>query len=470
MRTILRRVLVTAAAASALAIADVSAATRPASAGEDLKGLRAPDGNARAAALREIVKRSREELKDDAPALRAALRRALTKDDAPEVRGLAAAALLHVEGDAAIPAVLDAMRVERDPDAERLLALAWAEISTDAARKALVEATCDASDVRCAALTGEALGSLPAGLGADDLIMLADGALPWAAQAGVCLGLRGVKQARSIQMLVARTSHPDAAVRSAARESLVWLTAQDQGSNPRNWESWWEKAREGFRFPDGPGVRPEVPRPAGSGADSKSTTDRADVASQPTWAEFFGLPIRGARVAFVIDYSQSMWGQRREKAEKELLDAVKSLPGTARVTVILFNERVWTFRKSPVPARPQEKFDLASLLPQLETKSYTNLYDAVETALGLLGDSVAGAGAPGGATPAPGVDDVVVLTDGVPNRGKWKDADRICAGLRERNAGRARISCVALAEEGADLLRRIAKENGGAFVSFPFAK
>lgn len=451
-----------AAAGTAAIVAVVAAAPRNAAAGEELRALRGADAAARAAAVRAIVAKPRDELKADAAYLRTALRRALSKDDAPDVRGLAARALFHIEGDGAIAPVLEAMRTERDPVAEALLAAAWAGIASDPARLALVEATIDAADPRTAALAGEALGALGAGAGADDALVLASGSLSWPAAAGVCLGLRGVRRLAAVDCLVARAGHRDAAVRSAARESLVFLTGEDRGPNPREWEAWWDAAREGFRFPDGPPApAPGAPAP---GHDAKRTTDRPAGAGSPTWAEFFGLPIRGSRVAFVIDYSQSMWGERRAKAEAELIDAVKSLPSTARVTVILFNEKVWLFRPQPVPARPQEKFDLARLLPELETKSYTNLYDAVEEALGLLGAGRAAR------DPAPGLDDVVVLTDGVPNRGRYQDEERICTNLREMNAGRARISCVALAAEGAALLRRLAKENAGGFASAPVAK
>jgi hypothetical protein len=159
-----------------------------------------------------------------------------------------------------------------------------------------------------------------------------------------------------------------------------------------------------------------------------------------------------------------MWGERRARAERELVDAVKALPSAARVSVILFNERVWSFRAAPVPARPQEKLDLAAFLPELETKSYTNLHDAVETALGLLG---AGRFA---VRPPPGLDDVIVLSDGVPNRGLFHDEEKLVESLTAMNAGRARIHCVALASDGAALLKRLAAANGGGFASAPVAK
>jgi VWA domain-containing protein len=477
VRDVLRRKARAAAAVAAVlaATAAFPAGTPPAraAASDDLRALRSADAAVRAGVLREIAGRSAEALRADAAALRPAVRKALAKDEAAPVRGAAARALFQVEGDAAIQAVLDAMKAERDPEAEPALAAAWEGISSDAARRALAAAAADRSDLRLGALAAEALGAPPNAVGRDDLAALLDEASPWPVAAGACLALRGLRERQSVTSLVARMAHPDPAVRAAARESLVFLTGADQGGDPRGWEAWWTKERAGWKFPTAGAPQPPAPpsaqppggRSAGAAEASGSTSDAPSPRpGEATWAEFFGLPIRGRKVAFVIDYSQSMWGKRREDAERELVKAVKGLPATARVSVILFNEKVWRFRPAPFPARPQEKLDLVTYLPEQETKSYTNLHDAIETALGLLGVGREAV------TPPPGVDDVIVLSDGVPNRGLVRDPERLVDAITTLNAGRARIHCVALADAGAALLQRLAAANGGGYAAAPVPK
>ena len=442
----------------ALGVAVVVGAAAAAAAPPEGTGakLRSPDAAERTAGLCELVAATDEDLAAQRRALRPTLQKLLAKDPAPTVRGLAARVLARLEGADALPHLLAAVGAERDPEAEALLVEAFALVPADAARRELLPVARAVDDPRRAALAAEALGALPGGVALDDLVSLLDSGPPWAVAAGACLGLGRIEDLRSIEALLRRLRHPDAAVRSAARESLVLLLGIDCGTEGRRWDDWWAGARDGFKFPDrapqGPVGRRDV------------TSDERISDGAATFARFFGIELRGRRIAFVVDYSQSMWGPRRAKAEAELVDAVKGLASTAQFSIVLFNERVWWFRDGPLPARPQEKFDLARYLPEQETKSYTNLHDALEAALGLLGDGAAAR------APAPGLDEVVVLSDGVPNRGRIKEPDKILDAIRKLNAGRVRIHAVCLGDEPTDLLPRLAAENGGRYVSHPFPK
>ena len=160
--------------------------------------------------------------------------------------------------------------------------------------------------------------------------------------------------------------------------------------------------------------RLSLPRQGADGPAMRrgATADRPMGDGDATFARFFGVELRRRRVAFLIDFSQSMWGARRARAEEELVLAVKGFPSTNTFAVVLFNEKVWWFKDGPLPARPQEKLDLSRYLVEQETKSYTNIYDALEEALGLAGFGAAAR------VPAPGLDELVLLSDGWPNRGK----------------------------------------------------
>jgi hypothetical protein len=418
--------------------------------------LRASDATVRLDALTWLAGQPASYLAPRRASLHAVLPKLLAKDPSPAVRGAAARTLARVEGDDAIAPLLAALAGERDAEAERRLPQAFEELSSDAARRAVAQVALDASDPRRAALAAEALGFLPKGAGFDDLAALLDSAPHWAVAAGACLGMGRILDVRAVPVLLPRLRHPDPAVRSAARESLVRLASEDHGTDPVKWETWWAGAKDGYRFPD---KAPELPT-----MRQRGTADRPMGDGDATFARFFGVELRRRRVAFLIDFSQSMWGARRAKAEEELVAAVKGMPSSNSFSVVLFNEKVWWFKEGPLPARPQEKLDLARYLVEQETKSYTNIYDALEAALGLAGIGAAAR------MPAPGLDEIVLLSDGYPNRGKITDPPRILEAVRSLNGGRVIIDAVALGEGPGELLPRLAKENGGKFVACPFAK
>lgn len=418
--------------------------------------LRSTDASARLEALKSLAGQPVSYLTPRRAALHPLLQKLLAKDPSAAVRGAAARVLARVDGDDSVAPLVTAIGSERDAEAERRLPEAFEELAGDAARKALAKAAYDPDDPRRAALAAEALGFLPKAAGFDDLAALLDSAPHWAVAAGACLGMGRIVDVRVVPCLVPRLRHPDPAVRSAARESLVRLTGEDFGTDPVKWETWWAGAKDRFHFPD--------KAPEGPAMRRGATADHPIGDGDATFARFFGVELRRRRVAFLIDFSQSMWGARRARAEEELVAAVKGLPSTNSFSVVLFNEKVWWFKDGPLPARPQEKLDLSRYLVEQETKSYTNIYDALEEALGLAGFGAAAR------VPAPGLDELVLLSDGWPNRGKITQPAKILEAVRALNAGRVIIDCVALGETPGELLPALAKENGGKFVACPFAK
>jgi HEAT repeat protein len=444
---------------SALAVAGLALAASARAGTDDadpMALLRSADADDRLFGISALVGQPASYLAPRRASLHAIVPKLVAKDPSPAVRGAAARLLARTEGDDALPHLLAALTNERDAVTERLLPEAFAELTGDAARRALAKAASDADDPRRGALAAEALGFLPKNAGFDDLVAVSDLPSHWVVAAGACLGLGRVIDVRVVPHLLPRLRHPDPAVRSAARESLVRLTGEDFGTDAAKWDAWWARSKDGFRFPD---KAPELPT-----MRRGQTADRPMGDGDATFARFFGVELRRRRVAFVIDFSQSMWGARRAKAETELVAAVKGLPSSNTFAVVLFNERVWWFKDGPLPARPQEKYDLGLYLAEQTTKSYTNIYDSVEEALGLAGLGRAAR------TPAPGLDELVLLSDGLPNRGRITEPARILDAVRTLNGGRVVIDCVALGEEPGELLPALAKENGGTFVSCPFEK
>ncbi len=425
--------------------------------------LRSKDAAERRAVLLELAETPVPDLESRRRPLVSALGRLLDRDPVPDVRSGAALVLARLGGEDAVAGLVEAIRTERDPAVAAGLVLACRSLHDESARRPLSKIAFSSKDIRAAVLAAEAVGALPDGVGRDDLLALLDAAPHWAVAAGACRGLVTHRDRRVPAALVKRLRHPDPAVRAAARDTLAELCGVDHGIDPAVWESWWALAGKDFEFPD---RRDDaLPQPAGDrNADGRVTSDDWTPGNRPTFARFFGIELRGRRVCFVIDFSQSMWGPRRNRAQKELIDAVKGLPAAHTFGVILFNEKVWWFDDGPLPAHPQQKLDLTTYLPEQETKSYTNIYDSLERALGLIGTGSQAR------DPAPGLDEIVLLSDGVPNRGKLKDTKRILEAIELLNGGRVRIHTVSLGAEELDLLPALAKQNGGRHVRHAFPK
>jgi hypothetical protein len=95
--------------------------------------------------------------------------------------------------------------------------------------------------------------------------------------------------------------------------------------------------------------------------------------------------------------------------------------------------------------------------PGLPTKSNTNIHYSLERAFAWTGQGRWAVADP------PGLDEIFFLTDGLPNRGKTKDPEKIAEAVRGWNgAARLRLHTVALGERtDSALLERLAAENGG---------
>ncbi len=228
-------------------------------------------------------------------------------------------------------------------------------------------------------------------------------------------------------------------VRDAIASTLFRLTAMNLYDNATIWKRWWDTHGKGFAVPE------EIPEPPEQHAG--------------TQAGFYGIPVKSERVIFVIDQSGSMSapGQkpdaydkkalnRLDVAVREVLGAIAKLKNRARVNVILFHTTIHPWKdklqKLNGSTRSSIQRDLASKKPT----GGTNLYDGLELALRTKD-----------------VDTIFLLSDGVPGSGKYvATPDILRAVRRENQTRRVAIHCISIGMDS-ELMRRIAKENGGRY-------
>ena len=167
-----------------------------------------------------------------------------------------------------------------------------------------------------------------------------------------------------------------------------------------------------------------------------------------------GLAAEGVtrHVVYVLDVSASM-SSRIERAEEELTQALDALRPGETFNVVAFSETSRLFDPDMADATPAQTQRAATFLRGLEVGGDTNLESAVARAL-MLRD----------------VNEVVLLTDGVPTLGET-DPVRLAGVIRRANVRHARISTIGLVgrnPDGSDgsfaaaqTLRQIARDSGG---------
>ncbi len=239
------------------------------------------------------------------------------------------------------------------------------------------------------------------------------------------------------------------------------------------WVAWWEANKESFHL-----------APVRDLNKSKGWTSGKG---------FFGIPITGTRVVFILDISGSMAAPlpggtiargrdgktsrggetRMDRAKSELRGAVKGLPVDSKFNVIFFSGGTKKWRKNLVQATQKNKKALFSYIAKIHPNGGTALYDGMKEGLHVKelrkrGDRYSSS-----------VDEIFLLSDGMPSVGEILDPEEILIRIREWNLGaNVRINTIYVGSiprgmrmrpQGAGrmgpekFMGRMAKENDGVF-------
>jgi Mg-chelatase subunit ChlD len=157
-------------------------------------------------------------------------------------------------------------------------------------------------------------------------------------------------------------------------------------------------------------------------------------------------------IVYLLDISLSM-PTRIERAKDELRNALATLAPGESFDIVAFCARRHTFDSELVEATPKTIADGNEFLDSLSLDEGTDLQSALYQALDV-----------------PGVNTVVVITDGVPTVGET-NFGKIARHARQHNRQHAKIFTIGLVGKNPDgsddsfeaswLLRQLAKESGG---------
>lgn len=250
-------------------------------------------------------------------------------------------------------------------------------------------------------------------------------------------------------------------------ELLVEMTGAVFSANePARWRELWEKSNGKIAI-----------------------TSKAESVQKKTGytsaAGFAGIPVEGTRVVFILDLSGSMeWPmddtdgkgkvKRLDYAKRELLKAVDALPENSMFNLVTFNgdDEAEDWSKKLVDASDRNKKRLANFVEKLRPLGGTNLWSGMEAALNIkslvLGNHY-----------ETSVDEIFLLSDGAPSVGDVIDPVEILRLVHEINRFKeVRINTVFISSQTptearvqqpnmslspAELMKRMARENGGKF-------
>jgi hypothetical protein len=234
-------------------------------------------------------------------------------------------------------------------------------------------------------------------------------------------------------------------LRNAIAAALFRITGVNLYDQHELWRRWWDENGDDFEVPEKVPSLPEED-PGGSRAG------------------FYGIPVDSGRAVFVIDQSGSMSAAARTRetrtredeepatnrldvAVREVLGAVAKMKSRDRVNVIMFHTTIHPWRPSLQRLTKGNRAALGKYLLGLRPTGGTNIFDALEKA---LEDKE--------------VDTIFLLSDGSPGSGKFVATDDIVREIRRLNqTRRVAIHCVSIGRD-AELMRRLAAENGGQYV------
>jgi von Willebrand factor type A domain len=246
-------------------------------------------------------------------------------------------------------------------------------------------------------------------------------------------------------------------------QTLRLITGALLPAKPNAWQKFWLAEKDKLRV-----VAPYRRRRAFRGG---------------TKGTFFGIPVVGREVVFVIDTSGSMkeevethttvpasrkgknrrneetFVSRLDVAKDQTLNAAQGIPKSTRFHLVTFASGIRVWNKKPVRIGPRTFRALTESLGRVHAVGGTNVYAALLHVLGAsqlrYGQQI-----------KHGVEEVFLLSDGEPSVGAVKDPEEILRVVREINRyQKIRINAVFTGDaKGAEFMRKLAAQNHGAFV------
>lgn len=375
-----------------------------------------------------------------------------------------------LSGDSAAQGIFEQLRVARDPQVRAALASAVAAFDRDDAARVLSDTLKRERDpvVRVALIEALTKWNRTNPSLTDAVLSALKSADAFQCHSAILAYIRKLRLLEAADaVLLAFEKAPDGRMVYEFQTTMAELTGVDKGISASAWRSWWTAHRDAVL--------------AGRYAPSPD-----EVASKKgAMTRFFGIPIQSNRVVFVFDKSESMLDrcdfeipddgggaippELQKPAGKSKLDvarwhlkrAIHQLPDGALFNIVMFDDGVETFRDRLTKVSRHTRQEAFAFIDAAQPRGSTNIFDSLERALSFAG-----------------ADTVCLLTDGMPNRGRYawvndirREIQRLNRHLKvalhavliwsELTKPEPKIKDRPVTEIVVEFMQALAKENGG---------
>jgi peroxiredoxin len=223
----------------------------------------------------------------------------------------------------------------------------------------------------------------------------------WQVRLALAEALRAYRHKQAVDALIKLLGDARMRVREKALDHLELLTGESLGVSQKAWAKW--RAAQGTELR----LRPReisIYRPF-------RPSDR-----KYAHKEYYGLQIASDRVVFLLDKSDSMYHGLFDGVVEEMRAHLDSAGPTSKFNVIEFAEKPVPWNAALVPANAANVEDAVKFLHREKPYGATDMIAALR--MGLQ---------------TPDVDAIVILSDGLPNRGDIKTAEGILAAVGKVN-------------------------------------
>jgi len=253
-----------------------------------------------------------------------------------------------------------------------------------------------------------------------------------------------------VSALEEEASHPGGRFSHDFGNALMALTGQELGYAPQNWRRWW--AGEGAAWL-------ERARRAGSQRERELLPPPRLADSGPTIAKVFGLPVDSNRLMILVDGSGSMrmdhLGDRTcaDAAADELESFLDQFPEDGLFDLAVIGDQAQPAFQHLVPARRKNRAAALSFIRKYPFGGTSALYDLLIWA-----------------QRQPGVDTILLISDGGGSSGSHQYPGHMLAGLEReyaRTGVRVHGICVGHDPPKIRFMERLARATGGILVRPP---
>ncbi|MCB9832825.1 MAG: HEAT repeat domain-containing protein [Planctomycetes bacterium] len=232
----------------------------------------------------------------------------------------------------------------------------------------------------------------------------------WQVRLATAEALAAYRSLEAVDALIAMLDDEHLRVRARAAGGLAGLTGVALGSSAKRWKDWMAEKGPDWQLPD----------------EVTARRMREGTRDDTRYARYFDLVVPSNRVAFVLDKSESMYYGLWDGAVKQVSNFLEESGPTSYFGLVEYDDEARVFKKTLLAANAGNNKKAIAFLARSKPTGATNVIDALRAAWEFKD-----------------CDSIVLLSDGLPNKGKPSSPQGILDTVARMNRyDRIAIHCV----------------------------